>query len=369
MIIGVPRETRPDERRVAATPETVKKLVERGHTVLVETGAGAASGASDDAYAQVGGTPAPGEQVWAEAELVLKVQRPRPLDAGHEADRLRSGAALVSFLYPHESPETVERLRARGVTAYAMEAVPRIARAQKMDALSSMANIAGYRAVIEAVGLFPRFMPLLMTAAGTVPPAQVLVIGAGVAGLSAIATAKRLGAVVKGFDVRPAVHDQVKSLGAEFLTIELPKVEAEDAGGYARDVGAEILAREQALFTETCRSTDIVVTTALIPGKPAPKLLTEDAVANLRPGSVVVDLAAEQGGNCVLTRPGERVVVNGVHVLGDFNLPSRMAADASRLYARNVLNLVLHLHGKQGWAPDFDDEITRAVAVVRADGG
>lgn len=369
MIVGVPRETRPDERRVAATPETVARLVDRGHSVLVESGAGEGSRIADSAWQAAGATVVDGDRAWGEAELVLKVQRPRALDGGHEADRLREGAWLVSFLYPHEDPETVERLRARRATVLAMEAVPRIARAQKMDALSSMANIAGYRAVIEAVNLFPRFMPLLMTAAGTVPPAQVLVIGAGVAGLSAIATARRLGAVVKGFDVRPAVQDQVRSLGAEFLTVEMPKVEAEDRGGYARDVGEEFLRREQALFAETCKTTDIVVTTALIPGKPAPRLLTEAAIANLRPGSVVVDLAAEQGGNCVLTRPGERVEANGVSILGYLNLPSRMPVDASRLYARNVLNLVLHLHGKQGWAPDFSEEITKAVAVIRPEGG
>lgn len=368
MIVGVPRETRPDERRVAATPETVARLVDRGHTVLVETGAGEASGASDAAYEKAGGSVVSRDRAWGEADLLLKVQRPRAYDGLHEADRLREGAWLVSFLYPHEDPEVVDRLRARRVTALAMESVPRIARAQKMDALSSMANIAGYRAVIEAVNLFPRFMPLLMTAAGTVPPAQVLVIGAGVAGLSAIATAKRLGAVVKGFDVRPAVQDQVRSLGAEFLTIDMPKVEAEDQGGYAKDVGEELLRREQELFAEVCRTTDLVVTTALIPGRAAPRLLTEAAVANLRAGSVVVDLAAEQGGNCVLTRPGERVDHGGVSILGYFNFPSRMPVDASRLYARNVLNLVLHLHGKQGWAPDLGEEITKAVAVIRPEG-
>jgi len=353
---------------VAATPETARKFIDRGHTVIVEAGAGLASSIPDADYVAAGAEVAGPQDAWS-AELVLKVQRPAPLaDGRHEAELLREGAWLTSFLYPGEDADCVERLRARKITVLAMEAVPRIARAQKMDALSSMANIAGYRAVLEAMNVFPKFMPLLMTAAGTVPPAQVLVIGVGVAGLSAIATAKRMGAQVKAFDVRAAVRDQVKSVGAEFLTIEMPAVDAEDKGGYAKDVGAEILRREQELFAEVCRSTDIVISTALIAGKTAPLLLTEAAVANLKPGSVVVDLAAEQGGNCALTRAGERVDVNGVSILGYTNLSSRMPQDASRLYARNVLNLLVHMHGKEGWKPDLNEEITKAVAIVRPEG-
>ncbi len=368
MRIGVPRESRADEGRVAATPETVKKLIDRGHTVVVEAGAGTASSIPDTDYSHAGATIVDHAEVWATADLVVKVQRPRALaDGRHEADLLKEGAWLVSFLYPSEDEDCIGRLRARHITALAMEAVPRIARAQKMDALSSMANIAGYRAVLEAMNVFPKFMPLLMTAAGTVPPAQVLVIGVGVAGLSAIATAKRMGAQVKAFDVRPAVKDQVKSVGAEFLTIEMPQVDAEDKGGYAKDVGAEILKREQELFNEICKSTDIVITTALIAGKIAPRLLTEEAVKAMRPGSVIVDLAAEQGGNCALTRAGEVVDVNGVKILGYTNLASRMPQDASRLYARNVLNLLAHLHGKEGWKPDFTEEVTKACAILRPD--
>lgn len=365
MRIGVPRESRPAENRVAATPETVKKLVDRGFSVVVEAGAGAASALPDQEYVDAGATLGDAATTWA-AELVVKVQRPRALENGtHEVDRLADGAWLVCFLYPSEDADTVARLRARHITVLAMEAVPRIARAQRMDALSSMANIAGYRAVLEAMYVFPKFMPLLMTAAGTVPPAQVLVIGVGVAGLSAIATARRMGAQVKAFDVRPAVKDQVKSVGAEFLTIEMPTVDAEDQGGYARDVGAEVLRREQALFTEVCRTTDIVITTALIPGKPAPLLLTAEAVHAMRPGSVIVDLAAEQGGNCALTRAGERVDEGGVAILGYTHLASRMPQDASRLYARNVLNLINHLHTKEGWKPDLEEEVTKAVAILR----
>jgi NAD(P) transhydrogenase subunit alpha len=293
------------------------------------------------------------------------VQRPQPLpDGRHEADLLKPGAWLVGFLYPNEDPDCVKRLTARGATVLAMEAVPRIARAQKMDALSSMANIAGYRAVLEAAAVYPRFLPLLMTAAGTVPPAQVLVIGVGVAGLSAIATARRLGAQVKAFDVRPAVQDQVKSLGAEFLTIALPTFEAEDQGGYAKAASDEILRREQELFVTACRTTDIVISTALVAGKQAPRLLTAEAVHGMRRGSVIVDLAVEQGGNCALSEVGRAVDVNGVTILGWTNLPSRMPMDASRLYARNVLNLVLHLHGKDGFAPDLTEEVTKAVAVI-----
>lgn len=366
MIIGVPRETRPDETRVAAVPETVAKLIDKGHTLLIEQDAGAASFNTDAAYAAVGAQIVDGDTLYAKADLVLKVQRPRRLpDNRHEADRLKEKAWLVSFLQPHEDPEAVEHLRARHITVLAMEAVPRIARAQKMDALSSMANIAGYRAVLEATQVFPRYMPLLMTAAGTVPPAQVLVIGAGVAGLSSIATARRLGAQVKAFDVRPAVADQVKSLGGEFVSIEMPQFEAEDKGGYAKAASEEILKREQALFEELCPTVDIVICTALVPGREAPRLITEKAVRSMKPGSVIVDLAVEQGGNCALSKVGEAVRVDGTTILGWTNLPARMPADASRLYAKNVLNLLLHMHNKEGWAPDPAEEVTKAVMALR----
>jgi NAD(P) transhydrogenase subunit alpha len=366
MVIGVPRETRPDERRVAVTPETVHKLVGRGHTVLVETGAGQGSFLPDAQFETAGASVVSGDDLYARSELVLKVQRPRALaDGTHEADRLREGAWLTCLLYPGEDADCVARLRARKVTVLAMEAVPRIARAQKMDALSSMANIAGYRAVLEAAQVFPRFFPLLMTAAGTVAPAQVLVIGVGVAGLSAIATARRLGGQVKAFDVRPAVQDQIRSLGAEPLALDMTGFDAEDKGGYAKAASDELLKREQALFEQVCPSVDIIITTALIAGKEAPRLLTDAAVLSMKPGSVIVDLAVEQGGNCGLSRVGEAVVTpNGATVLGWTNLASRMPADASKLYARNVLNLLLHMHGKAGWAPDAAEEITKAVMVL-----
>ena len=360
MQVGVPRESRGDERRVAATPETVGKMVAKGHTVVVEPGAGVASAVPDADYVAAGATLG---DPWG-CEMVIKVQKPLATADGHEADRLREGALLVSFLYPGDDADLANRLRAKKATVLAMEAVPRIARAQKMDALSSMANIAGYRAVLEAVNVFGRYMPLLMTAAGTVPPAQVLIIGVGVAGLSAIATARRLGAVVKAFDTRPAVKDQVKSLGGEFLQIDLGHHDAEDAGGYAKAASEEHLRLEQELLAGACKAADIVITTALTGGKTAPLLVTAATVASMRPGSVIVDLAVEGGGNCALSTRGEVVVHNGVTIIGHTNLPSRMAADASRLYARNVFNLFTHLHGKTGFALDLAEEVTGGVTVM-----
>ncbi len=363
MIIGVPLETLAGERRVAATPETVKKLRERGHELKIETGAGLGSSIRDRDFLAAGGEIVSGDEAWG-AELVLKVQRPGAIaGGGHEVDRLRESAVLVSMLYPHEDPETVSRLAARKVSALALEAVPRITRAQKMDVLSSMANLAGYRAVLEACAVFGRFMPLLMTAAGSVPPAQVLVVGAGVAGLSAAATAKRLGAVVKAFDLRPASREQVKSVGAEFLTLDLD-FDGTGAGGYAKAAPDEVLKKEQELLAKAAASADIVITTALIPGRPAPLLITRAAVEGMKPGSVLVDLAIEQGGNVEVARRGERVDHEGVIVLGYTNLPSRMPGDASRLYARNLLQVVLHLHGKAGFSLDLQDEITGAITLV-----
>lgn len=365
MIIGVPKEIRVDERRVAATPETVKKLCGLGHGVRVQAGAGAGAFIRDADFAAAGAEIVPDLAAVYDVDMVLKVQRPRLMaDGVHEADLLRESSILVSVLSVHEDPEILTRLSARKITAVALEAVPRIARAQKMDVLSSMANIAGYRAVMEAAGVFGRFLPLLMTAAGTVPPAQVLVIGAGVAGLSAIATAKRLGAVVKAFDLRPAVKDQIKSVGAEFVTLDLGDFQAEDKGGYAKSASDEILRREQELFLKLAPQTDIVVSTALVPGRKAPLLFTTAAVEALKPGSVIVDLAAEQGGNCELTRAGEAVEHRGVTILGYTNLPSRMAMDASRLYARNLYNLVHHFHGKQGFHLDLNEEVTGACVII-----
>ncbi len=362
MRIGVVRETRSDERRVAATPETVKKLRDKGHELLVEAGAGVASSIPDADYASAGATVVSGDVAWG-ADMVLKVQRPLPKADGHEADRLSKGAIVVSFVYPGGDDDLNRILAEKEATILAMEAVPRISRAQNMDALSSMANIAGYRAVLEAAYLFPRYLPLLMTAAGRIPPAQVLVVGAGVAGLSAIATAKRLGAVVKAFDTRPAVKDQVKSVGGEFLQIEL-EANAEDKGGYAKAASAEQTEKIKKLLHETGVQSDIIITTALVGGRTAPRLIEAETVRAMKPGSVVVDLAVEGGGNCALTERGAAIQVNGVWILGYTNLAGRMPFDASRLYARNILNLLMHFHGKEGFKLDMNDEITGAVALT-----
>lgn len=362
MRIGVVRETRSDEQRVAATPETVKKLKDKGHEVVVERGAGVASSILDADFAAAGAHLVDGAAAWS-SELVLKVQRPMPRGDGHEADKLAHGATVVSFVYPGDDPEMNRALAEKKASLIAMEAVPRISRAQNMDALSSMANIAGYRAVLEAAYLFPRYLPLLMTAAGRVPPAQVLVVGAGVAGLSAIATAKRLGAVVKAFDTRPAVKDQVKSVGGEFLQLEL-EANAEDKGGYAKAASEDQLAKIRKLLHENGAASDIIITTALVGGKTAPRLIEAETVHAMKPGSVVVDLAVEGGGNCALTQKGAAIQVNGVWVLGYTNLASRMPFDASRLYARNILNLLMHMHGKDGYRLDIADEISGAVALM-----
>ncbi len=357
MRIGVPREIRPDERRVAVTPETVRKFVAKGADVFVERGAGLAAAIDEDAWRAAGATVATAAEAW-EADLVLKVQPPTAV----EAAGLRRGGTLVSFLYPEARADVVAALLERSATALAMESVPRIARAQKMDALSSMANIAGYRAILEAAHAYGRFFPLLMTAAGTVTPAQVLVIGAGVAGLSAIATAKRLGAVVRAFDPRPAVRDQVESLGARFVEMEL---EAEEtAGGYAAAQSEEFLMKERELLAVHLAEVDVVVSSALIRGHAAPVLITEEMVAAMRRGSVIVDLAVEQGGNCALSRLDEAVDFNGVTVIGYANLPARVPIHASQLYARNVLNLVSEFWSEDGFAIDLEDEVGWSTVVL-----
>lgn len=358
MRIGIPRETRPDERRVAAVPETVKKLVARGVEVLVEAGAGESSSFPDDAFSGVGARIVEADEAWS-AELVFKVQPP----TAEEAGRLSDGATLVAFLYPESNPEAVDALVRRGATVLAMESVPRIARAQKMDALSSMANIAGYKAVLEASNAFGRYFPLLMTAAGTIPPAQVLVIGAGVAGLSAIVTAKRLGAVVRAFDPRPAVAEQVESLGARFLELEL-EAAGETEGGYADMQSEEFLEKERELLAEHLGEIDVVVSAALIRGRAAPVLITREMVAAMSPGSVVVDLAVEQGGNCEASVAGEVVEVDGVTVIGHTNWASRVPIHGSLLYARNVYNLIDQMWGEDGFEIDLADEVTTAVAIL-----
>ena len=353
MKVGVPKETAQGERRVALVPELVGKL--EGIDVIVEQGAGEAASFTDAAFTDAGasiGDP------WA-ADLVAKVRKP----SDDEVGRLREGQVLIGFLQPLTDQEGIERLAARGVTAFAMESIPRITRAQSMDALSSQATVSGYKAVVLAADRLPKFLPMLVTAAGTVVPAKVLVIGAGVAGLQAIATARRLGAVVSGFDVRPAVKEQVESLGAAFL--ELGVVGEETEGGYARELSEEEQRKQQEELEARIGDFDVVVTTALIPGRPAPKLIPQSAIESMRPGSVIVDLAAEAGGNADLTQADEEVTHNGVTILGPTNLPSSMPYHASQLYARNVTALVNHLAPEGELTLDFEDEITSGACVTR----
>jgi proton-translocating NAD(P)+ transhydrogenase subunit alpha len=355
MKVGVPRETAPGERRVALVPEIVSRLASGGFDVVVEQGAGEAASFLDAAFTEGGATIG---DPW-DTDLVAKVRKPSEEEIG----RLHDGQLLVGFLQPLTDEEGIRRLASRGVTAFAMESIPRITRAQSMDALSSQATVSGYKAVVLAADRLPRFLPMLMTAAGTVAPAKVLVIGAGVAGLQAIATARRLGAVVSGFDVRPVVKEQVESLGAAFL--ELGVVGEETEGGYARELSAEEQQRQQEELEARIGDFDVVVTTALIPGRPAPKLIPRSAIESMQPGSVIVDLAAEAGGNAELTQPDEEVVHEGVTILGPTNLPSSMPYHASQLYARNVSALVQHLAPEGELRLDFEDEITAGACVTR----
>jgi NAD(P) transhydrogenase subunit alpha len=357
MKVGVTKETAPGERRIALVPEVVSRLAGAGFEIVVERGAGAEAAFADDAYAEAGATVVP--SVLGDAEAVVKVRKPAP----DEAERLRDGDVLIAFLEPLTDREGIDRLAARGVVAFAMESIPRITRAQPMDALSSQATVAGYKAVLLAAERLPKFFPMLTTAAGTVPPAKVLVLGAGVAGLQAIATARRLGAVVSGFDVRPVVGEQVESLGATFLDLGVRGEET--AGGYAAELTEEQQREQQAALEQRLPDFDVVVTTAAVPGRPAPKLIPASAVAAMRPGSVIVDLAAETGGNCELTEPGEEIVRDGVSIIGLVNLASTMPTHASQLYARNVASLLQHLAPDGELQLDFADEITAGACVTR----
>jgi len=355
MRIGVPKETLPGERRVALTPGVIERLVPKGHEVVVEAGAGEGSYFSDADYEAAGaaiGDP------W-DAEVVVKVRRPAP----DEEERLAEGTLLIGLLQPLTEAEAIERLGRRGVAAFALESIPRITRAQSMDALSSQATVSGYKAVLLAAERLPRFFPMLTTAAGTVRPAKVLVLGAGVAGLQALATARRLGAQTFGFDVRAVVREQVESLGATFLDLGIVGEETE--GGYARELSEEEQRRQQEELERRLPEFDAVVTTAAIPGRPAPRLIPASAVEAMIPGSVIVDLAAESGGNCELTEPGLEVVRHGVTIVGATDLPSSTPLDASRLYARNVFALLEHLAPEGDLVLDFDDEITAAACVTR----
>jgi H+-translocating NAD(P) transhydrogenase subunit alpha len=357
MRVGVPKESAPGERRVALVPESVERIVATGSEVALEPGAGAPAGFSDDLYREAGATVA--DNAVGGAELVARVRKP----SADEAAVLAEGAVLVGFLEPLTDQAGIERLATRGVVAFAMESIPRITRAQSMDALSSQATVSGYKAALIAAERLPKFFPLLMTAAGTVAPAKVLVVGAGVAGLQAIATARRLGAVVSGFDVRPVVKEQVESLGATFLDLGVHAEETE--GGYARELSEEQQRAQQEALEARLPEFDAVITTALVPGRPAPRLIPAAAVAAMREGSVIVDLAAEAGGNCELTVPGEIVVREGVTVAGLTNLPSTMAYHASQLYSRNITALLLHLAPEGELRLDFEDEITAGACVTR----
>src|SRR5918992_526182 len=366
MKLAVPRECRPGERRVAVTPENVSRLIKMGFTVAVEHDAGAAASFGDDDYIAAGAEIIAGpRELWQAGDIVLKVQPPsmHPVLNEHEAGLIREGGTLISFLYPGKNKEIVDRLAARRATAIAVDQIPRITRAQKMDALSSMANIAGYRAVVEAASFYGRFFTGQMTAAGRVPAAKVLVIGAGVAGLAAIGAARGLGAIVRAFDTRAAVRDQVKSMGAEFLEVTIQE-EGEGGGGYAREMSPAFIAAEMALFAQQAKDVDIIITTALIPNRPAPVLITEEMVKSMKNGSVIVDLAAENGGNCALTEPCGVVQRHGVHIIGYIDLPSRLAPTASVLYGNNLAYLLDDLGGDANFHINLNDEVVRNSLVV-----
>jgi NAD(P) transhydrogenase subunit alpha len=363
MRIGVPKETAEGERRVALVPEVVRKLAggDGGLEVVVERGAAAGALIPDAQYEEAGAQMVDDAGAVFEADIVVKVSGPSQEEIG----RLRSGGVLIGFLQPLTAGESIRAIAQTGATSFAMEAIPRISRAQSMDALSSQANIGGYKSVLIAATEIGRFFPMLMTAAGTIRPATVLVLGAGVAGLQAIATARRLGAVVQGFDVRAAVKEQVESLGAHFLEFDLGG-DLEGAGGYAKELTPEQQARQQELMAEAIGKVDVVITTAAVPGRRAPILVTEEAVQKMKPGSVIVDLAAETGGNCELTEPGQTVVRHDVKILGLLNIPSTMAEHASQLYARNIQSLLELMIGDEGQLSlDFDDEVIAGACITR----
>ncbi len=368
MKIGIPKEIHHNECRVAITPEIVPSLSDKGFEILVESGAGECANYSDSAYESAGASiVAAGTAVWEQADAIVKVRAPefnaeRQYD---EVDLLSQGQFLMSFLWPAQNPELLERLSEKGVNAISMDAVPRISRAQKLDALSSMANVAGYRAVVEAANHFGRFFGGQITAAGRVPPAKIMIIGAGVAGLSAIGTATSLGAIVRAFDTRPEVKEQVESMGAEFLELDFEE-EGAGAGGYAKVMSKEFIEAEMALFAEQARDVDVIITTALIPGRPAPKLITADMVKSMKPGSVIVDLAAEQGGNCELTQPDQAAEAHGVTIIGYTDLPSRLPSQSSQMYASNIRNFFDDLCPDNNGeiVLDMEDEVIRGATVV-----
>ena len=363
MRIGVPRELFEGEKRVATTPDVAAQLIKMGFEVAVESNAGAAASYSDASYEGAGCSVTSGDDIWSNSEIILKVRGPDD----EETARLKSGQTLISFLWPAQNPELLQKLTESGVTALAMDSVPRISRAQKMDALSSMANIAGYRAVVEAAQHFGRFFTGQITAAGKVAPAKVLVIGAGVAGLAAIGTAKSMGAIVRSFDTRPEVKEQIESMDAEFLMLDFEDEDGSGEGGYAKIMSDEFIKAEMALFAEQAKEVDIIITTALIPGRPAPRLVLADMVDSMKDGSVIVDLAAEQGGNCELTSPGEVIVHNGVTIIGYTDMASRLAAQSSQLYASNLRHLLTDMTPEKDGqiVVDMEDEAIRGATICK----
>ena len=366
--IAVRTETAAGDGRLALIPATAKGLTGSGGSVAVRpaagTGAFMADGAFEAAGATIGGEAEP---LYRKVDLVIKVQRPNidPTAGRDEVGPLREGSALIALLTPLTNPELVEHLTAKRITAFSMDAIPRITRAQSMDVLSSQSTVAGYKAVLLAADFLPKFFPMLTTAAGSITPAKVLVVGAGVAGLQAIATARRLGAVVEAYDTRPVVKEQVESLGGRFVEIDVDTADTQTAGGYAKEVSADVLRRQQAVLAERSARSDVIITTALVPGKPAPRLISAETVERMRPGSVIVDLAAETGGNCELTEPGEIVVRHGVTIIGLLNLPSTMAVDASQMYAKNVQNLLALLVKDGRFEPDYEDEVVAGTCITR----
>jgi NAD(P) transhydrogenase subunit alpha len=367
MIVGVPKETFPGERRVALVPAVLPTLAKAGIQVLLEAGAGTAAGFPDGAYTEKGGNAIyPRKELFDAADVILHVRAfgANPVEGGADAGLYRTGQTVIALCRPLSSPEPIKELAERGVTVFSLELLPRITRAQSMDVLSSMSTVAGYKAVLLAAAELPRMFPLLMTAAGTVSPARVFVVGAGVMGLTAIAMARRLGAVVEAYDVRAAVKDQVESLGARFVELPLPGEGVEGEGGYAKALDEEFYRRQRETMSRVVAESDVVITTAQVPGKKAPLLITGEMVAGMRPGSVIVDLAAEQGGNCELTSAGETVVLHGVTVLGPVNLPSTVPYHASQMYAKNATAFLLHLAKDGNLVLDSGDEITRKTLVA-----
>ncbi len=368
MIVGIPKETYPGEQRVALVPETIATLLAQDLQVAVEAGAGQAAGFNDEAYSERGARlVATRAEVFSQADIVLQVRTlgANPQAGQSDLDLMREGQVLIGASEPLGDTAPLSAIATRGVTLFAMELIPRITRAQSMDILSSMATIAGYKAVLLAAESLPRIFPLLMTAAGTLAPARVLIIGAGVAGLQAIATARRLGAIVQAYDVRPAVKEQIESLGAQFVELDIDAGDSEDSGGYAKAQDESFYDRQRAALGEVVAQNNVVITTAAIPGKASPLLITETAVRAMAPGSIIVDLAAERGGNCALTRADETVIESGVTILGPLNLPTSVPYHASQMYSHNIATFLKHLLGEDGLQYDMEDEITRETLVAR----